>query len=161
MGVSVDTGGKSGKRPLDAELNLVPFIDLLVCCICFLLITAVWTKMARINVNQKGTKSPHAIVEPPDTPPIPKLKVAILIGEEGHTITAGPQRLVIDKRGSDYDYEALGERLKEIQELEQEKDVLRVMVEDGIAYQYIVRTMDIAIAEGFPDIRMSDSSAAM
>ena len=29
-----------GKRALDAALNLVPFIDLLSCCIAFLLITA-------------------------------------------------------------------------------------------------------------------------
>ena len=27
--------GKGGKKPLDAELNLVPFIDLLSCCISF------------------------------------------------------------------------------------------------------------------------------
>ena len=30
-------------KPLDAAINLVPFIDLLSCCISFLLITAVWT----------------------------------------------------------------------------------------------------------------------
>jgi len=28
--------GKGGKKALDAELNLVPFIDLLSCCISFL-----------------------------------------------------------------------------------------------------------------------------
>ena len=54
MSVSVDTGGKSGKKPLNAELNLVPYIDLLTCMVAFLLITAVWTQLARLQAQQKG-----------------------------------------------------------------------------------------------------------
>jgi biopolymer transport protein ExbD len=47
MGVSIQPSGKGGKKALDAELNLIPFIDLLIVNICFLLITAVWVQMAR------------------------------------------------------------------------------------------------------------------
>jgi len=54
MGVSVDSGNKSGKKPLNADLNLVPYIDLLTCMVAFLLITAVWSQLARLNVHQKG-----------------------------------------------------------------------------------------------------------
>jgi biopolymer transport protein ExbD len=43
--------GNGGKRPLDAELNMVPMIDLLMCCITFLLLTAVWSTMSRLPVN--------------------------------------------------------------------------------------------------------------
>ncbi|HEX9105127.1 MAG TPA: biopolymer transporter ExbD, partial [Polyangia bacterium] len=43
-----------GRRALDATLNLVPFIDLLSCCIAFLLITAVWTTLARLDVAPAG-----------------------------------------------------------------------------------------------------------
>src|SRR5262245_861005 len=50
-GVSVDSGGKGGRRPVDSEINMIPMIDLLVCCISFLLITAVWSHMARVNSN--------------------------------------------------------------------------------------------------------------
>ena len=46
--------GKGGKKPLNAELNLVPFIDLLSCCISFLLITAVWTQIAGLQVASSG-----------------------------------------------------------------------------------------------------------
>ena len=52
MGVSVDSGNKSGKKPLNADLNLVPYIDLLTCMVAFLLITAVWSQLARLNVHQ-------------------------------------------------------------------------------------------------------------
>jgi biopolymer transport protein ExbD len=56
-----------GRRALDAGVNLVPFIDLLSCCIAFLLITAVWTTVARIDVahgnggeNADGDQLPAA-----------------------------------------------------------------------------------------------------
>jgi biopolymer transport protein TolR len=46
-------GGFSGRRKsLDAELNLVPFIDLLSMCICFLLMTAIWIEVGSISLRQ-------------------------------------------------------------------------------------------------------------
>lgn len=41
-----------GKRHLDFELNLIPFIDLLSVCICFLLMTAVWTQIGTMDAKQ-------------------------------------------------------------------------------------------------------------
>jgi biopolymer transport protein TolR len=45
-------GGSSRRRSLDADINLVPFIDLLSMCICFLLMTAVWTQIGSLPVRQ-------------------------------------------------------------------------------------------------------------
>ena len=48
-----DSGsGKSRRRSLDAEINLVPFIDLLSMCICFLLMTAVWMEIGSLQIKQ-------------------------------------------------------------------------------------------------------------
>ncbi len=46
---TIDSEGKGVRRALDSEINMVPMIDLLVCCISFLLITAVWSHVARID----------------------------------------------------------------------------------------------------------------
>lgn len=46
----MDGGGGRG-RPVDAEINMVPMIDLLVCCITFLILTAVWSTWARLAAN--------------------------------------------------------------------------------------------------------------
>ena len=47
-----------GRRSLDAEINLVPFIDLLSACICFLLMTAVWIQISTVQVKQShGTEA--------------------------------------------------------------------------------------------------------
>lgn len=48
----VDTSSGSGsKRKVDQEINMVPFIDLLMVTISFLLITAVWSHMARLQTS--------------------------------------------------------------------------------------------------------------
>jgi biopolymer transport protein TolR len=50
--------GSGRKRSMDAEINLVPFIDLLSMCICFLLMTAVWTQLGSVQVKQaNGTEA--------------------------------------------------------------------------------------------------------
>ncbi|NDD92248.1 biopolymer transporter ExbD [bacterium] len=58
-------GGASGsgrRKSLDAELNLVSFIDLLSMCICFLLMTAVWIEVGSLQVKQShGTEGPAAV----------------------------------------------------------------------------------------------------
>lgn len=44
---------KNGRRKgLNFELNLIPFIDVLSTCICFLLVTAVFINLGSFNVSQ-------------------------------------------------------------------------------------------------------------
>jgi biopolymer transport protein ExbD len=52
-GISIGEG-KPGRRPLDHALPLVPFIDFMVCLIAFLMVTAVWTQLSRINATGRA-----------------------------------------------------------------------------------------------------------
>ena len=63
MAVSGIGAGSSGRRrSLDAEVNLVPFIDLLSMCICFLLMAAVWTQLNSVQVKQStGTAATSSV----------------------------------------------------------------------------------------------------
>lgn len=47
----IDVGGRSSRRAINHELALVPFIDFLLCLVAFLLVTAVWTRMARLPAD--------------------------------------------------------------------------------------------------------------
>jgi biopolymer transport protein TolR len=47
-----ESGGSGRRRSLDGEMNLVPFIDLLSMCICFLLMTAIWIEVGSIQIHQ-------------------------------------------------------------------------------------------------------------
>lgn len=46
------SGRRGGKKDLDFDLNLIPAIDLLSVCICFLLLTAVWIHLGALKVSQ-------------------------------------------------------------------------------------------------------------
>ena len=49
----ISGSGKRGrKKSMNFELNLIPFIDVLSTCICFLLVTAVFINLGSFHVNQ-------------------------------------------------------------------------------------------------------------
>ncbi|MET0790362.1 MAG: biopolymer transporter ExbD, partial [Polyangiaceae bacterium] len=61
----IDTGGgHGGKRATNHEIPLIPFIDFLLCLVAFLLVTAVWSQMARINADARVPGPPKD--EPPE-----------------------------------------------------------------------------------------------
>jgi biopolymer transport protein ExbD len=65
---SIDTGsGQGGARTVNFDLPLIPFIDFLLCLISFLLITAVWSQMARINADARVPGADTG-VPPPERP---------------------------------------------------------------------------------------------
>lgn len=77
-------GGSSGKGGVaDANLNVVPFIDLLACTICFLLVSAVWTQMSRMDVDQA---LPKASINKPKDPPKPEPKINVAITPSGYLV---------------------------------------------------------------------------
>src|SRR3954466_497667 len=74
-GMDLGNGGKGGKKPLDAAINLVPFIDLMAVTISFLIMTAVWTQIGRLQVSQAG--GPSAEETPPEQTKTVNLPLAI------------------------------------------------------------------------------------
>jgi biopolymer transport protein ExbD len=58
-------GGYGGRRNVNHEIPLIPFIDFLLCLVSFLLITAVWSQMARINAD---ARVPGSATDPPLDP---------------------------------------------------------------------------------------------
>jgi biopolymer transport protein ExbD len=155
MGVSVESGGKSGKKPLNADLNLVPYIDLLTCMVAFLLITAVWSQLARLNVHQKGQGQAGE-----DTPPEKVFKLIVLVNGEGFNLVADQDQQPIPKKGDNYDFEKLGDELKKIKDGHPDKTDIQVASEDTIKFDTLIRTMDAAMTARFPDVSLIDSGGA-
>jgi biopolymer transport protein ExbD len=62
----VDVGGDGKKRAMNSEINMIPFIDLLMVTIAFLLITAVWVTNSRINADAQvpGPPDPQKDIVP-------------------------------------------------------------------------------------------------
>jgi biopolymer transport protein ExbD len=92
-GVSVGGGG-GGRRSVDSEINMIPMIDLLMVTISFLLITAVWSHMSRINADAQVPGPPRE-VEPTQVEPEKQLHVEmrapdkfVLIWKQGGTVVS-------------------------------------------------------------------------
>jgi biopolymer transport protein ExbD len=156
MGVSVDTGGKGGKKALNADLNLVPYIDLLTCMVAFLLITAVWSQLARLEAHQKGQGQAGE-----DTPPEKVFKLVVLVNDSGYNLVADQDQQPIPKKGDgSYDLEKLASELKKIKDTHADKTDIQVASDDSIHFETLVKTMDVALTARFPDISLIDSGGA-
>ena len=155
MGVSVDSGGKGGKKSVNADLNLVPYIDLLTCMVAFLLITAVWSQLARLEAHQKGQGQAGE-----DTPPEKVFKLVVLVNDSGFNLVADQDQQPIPKKGDSYDYEKLGDELKKIKDTHADKTDIQVASDDSIHFEILVKTMDTALSSRFPDISLIDSGGA-
>lgn len=73
----VDVGGGGGKRSTNADINMIPFIDLLIVTVAFLLITAVWVTNSRINANAQVPGPPDPTKEQIPKPPEKILNVHV------------------------------------------------------------------------------------
>jgi biopolymer transport protein ExbD len=157
MSVSIPGGGGGGggKKPLNAELNLVPYIDLLTCMVAFLLITAVWTQLARLSAAQKGQGQAGE-----ETPPEMQVNIVVVVNQEGFNLVVSQEQTPIPKKGESYDFERLSTELKKVKDAHPDKNDLKVASEDQIKFETLVRTMDTALTSRFPDISLIDTGAA-
>src|SRR5690242_1978042 len=64
-GAAPEPTSKGGKKSLDASINLVPYIDLLMTIMTFLMMTAVWTQIAMLEV-QNASGGPSDESPPPE-----------------------------------------------------------------------------------------------
>lgn len=135
---------------MDAEINLVPFIDLLSCCIAFLMIVATWAQIARIDVAPAPTGPSES--EAKDDDP---LKLGITLTAQGYTLTdISGAALQIPKKASAYDDAELETRLKQIREKVSKETTSKVAVtsEDGVAYKHLITVMDVCLRNDFTGI---------
>jgi biopolymer transport protein ExbD len=109
-GVDVGGGGKGKRKALDSEINMIPMIDLLMVTISFLLITAVWTHMARINADAQVPGPPRPDVEQEKTEPEKQLNIEmrdedqfVLVWKQGSTTVDSidvPRKDVVTQQGA-------------------------------------------------------------
>jgi biopolymer transport protein ExbD len=160
MAVSVE-GPRGGgrRRSADSQLNLVPYIDLLTCMIAFLLITAMWTQLARLQVHQKGQGESGKTTEQPE------VDVAVVVHADGFALVVDrhPEKdqRPLPRTAADYDYERLAGELRTLKSSFPDKSDIRILSEDAIHFESLVKTMDVAIAAGFPSVSLLDAGATL
>jgi biopolymer transport protein TolR len=157
MAVVVDGGGGDRKKPLSADLNLVPYIDLLTCMVAFLLITAVWTQLARLEVQQRG----QGQVDSPEASD--PLRIAVAVHDGGFNVIVGPDQkpipLKADGAGRALDYARLEAELRAVKKLHPDKTEVQVLSTDPMVFDTLVKTMDAIVNAGFPALSLLDAAS--
>jgi len=154
MGATVGTEGSG----VDIEVNVVPFIDLMSCLTAFLLVSAVWSHYAQINIRPKGLSKQQSEQVDEDV----KVNAGVLLtqNEVWVGLSTG-DRTQISNTADGYDWESLDEILKTYKELPQFDDRYEIEIgaEDDVNYQSIINAMDTALATGFIDLGYVDPAS--
>jgi biopolymer transport protein ExbD len=150
-GAMPESGGKGRKKALDTVVNVVPAIDLLSTLIAFLLYTAVWTQVSRLQVQQLGEGAPQA----EQAEQAPPLLVTLAMGERGFNLsTSTGTSIDIPTLGRDpdgkirFDVKALADRLKQLKSEFPEAQSITVSAEDTVPYGGLVNVIDVAMGAG-------------
>ena len=152
------------------ELNITAFMNLMVILVPFLLITAVFSQVAILELNlpssndQPGVEDPEAMVLEVIVRP-----TALEVGERNRGLLAS-----LPLKADKYDYEGLQEYLKRVKAKYPEKVDASILLEPDIPYDVLVQVMDavriyeypetdskpgadLAQAELFPEISIGDA----
>ena len=157
MGGAAPEEGK-GKRSLDAPINLVPYIDLMTTIITFLMMTAVWTRIAALEVqNASGGNPPEEKEEEEKDRPKP---IIVLITDQALKVQEeGSEMRELPTTGEDYDFKGLSEQLKAFKEARPERVELKVKAEDGVPYSAVASVIDISTGIGLTGLTLTPASA--
>jgi len=159
---------KGGRRNIEtAELNITAFMNLMVILVPFLLITAVFSRLAVLELNLPGSSN-----EPVD-PQEQTFQLEVIVRQDKIEVGDRNQGLLgIYPNGVEgYDYDALADKLAELKERYPTKTNASILLEQDIAYDTLVQVMDtVRVAQDideeneqiirsdlFPDISIGDA----
>ncbi len=158
----------SSHRDRDAvELNITAFMNLMVILVPFLLITAVFSQVAILELNLPTSQAETS------EPPTPELHLEIVVREASIDVGDRSAGLLarIDNIDDGYDLVELGTYLERVKRQFPDKVDATLLLEPEISYQVLVDVMDtvrvyerrdperetVAKLELFPEISIGDA----
>jgi biopolymer transport protein TolR len=144
------------KKHLEFEINLIPAIDLLSVCICFLLLTAVWLHVGALNVKQAVGGQPAS-----ETAKKPTVWVQIT-GQGDVSLDVRDARVpvklakakVAGKEGKP-DLEGIQALASELKAAEPELTTVLIQPQAATMYESIIDVMDSFKKQGMIDLGVS------
>ena len=140
---SISTGSEGGgRKTVDSEIPLVPFIDLLLCCVMFLLVTAVWNQLAAVEASTPDLSADRS-QDPVDTPLDERpVYLQLTRSDVGVFFADGSSaRVALD---------ALGTTLQHVQSTE----VIEMLPDDNVSHGEVVDALSTLNGAGHPRVRL-------
>jgi biopolymer transport protein ExbD len=140
---SISTGsGDGARKTVDSEIPLVPFIDLLLCCVMFLLVTAVWNQVAAVEASTPNLHSDRSRATA-DTPvEVPPVYLELTRSDVGIFFADGSSdRVALD---------ALPTALRRVGAAE----VIELLPDDNVSHREVVDVLSALHGAGHPRVRL-------
>ena len=133
-------GAHGGRKTLNPGIALVPFLDLLLCCVMFLLVTAVWNQLGSVSVRQTGPG-------PSSDPAPPRIVRYLAVHANGYELgsNAGERQWIGREESGELKRALVAQRAL----TGADEGRLLLSAEDGVPYQELVTAMDLALGAGF------------
>lgn len=152
-GAAAEPTGKGGKKSLDATINLVPYIDMLMTIMTFLMMTAVWTQIAMLEVQNA---SGGAEAQPEEVDPNKPKPVMILAGKEILSVTEeGSESRTFPATSDGFDFNGVNIELKRLKDARQDREEVKIQSEDGVRYEHITKLIDLATGNNMKQITLT------
>jgi biopolymer transport protein ExbD len=149
------------------ELNITAFMNLMVVLTPFLLITAVFSRLAILELNLPASQSQVSVDDTPE------FQLEITVRESGIEVGDRNAGMLnrIEKSGEDYRLDELSTYLARIKQQFPDKADATVLLEPDISYQTLVAVMDrvrvsesrdpvdnrLVKADLFPEVSIGDA----
>jgi biopolymer transport protein ExbD len=146
---------KSGKKSVDFVVNLIPTIDLMSVLTSFLLITAVWSQLARIATDQaisQNTSAPQQQKEKEKN-----VNILITVDEAVMNITGDRPPKRVPRLPEDKYYKEVRSALRGLKErVPAESPKVMLAAEDKVQYKNLIQVMDICLDLGLSAITVAN-----
>lgn len=141
------------KKHLDFELNLIPFIDLLSTCICFLLITAVWMQIGSLNVKQAVGGQPASETEKKPTAWIYMEKDgSVVFDVRDSSLKAELRKSTVPPKDGKPDLETVTKLATDLKLVEPSLTTALIQPKAETSYEDIINLMDTVKKAGLGDL---------
>jgi len=123
------------KERKPAELLLVPMIDIFTVLVTFLLMTAVFSRIAIMQIDL-----PSSVAAKPEEP---KFRLEVIVRQDGFELSDGKQPLgTIPKVSGVYDLKALTESVLAVKREHPTSEDASVLSEPKVPYDELIQAMD-------------------
>ena len=126
------------------ELDVTTFLNLMVVLVPFLLITAVFSRIAIVELNLPSSSSTSQ-KEQPD------FRLEVIVRESGLEIGNGKSIIAaLPKQDGEYDLKTLSGYVVSLKEDYPAQEVASVLLEPTIPYDYLIQVMDVVRSVQIP-----------
>ena len=139
--------GKGGRKPLDVAINLTAFIDLMAVTISFLIMTAVWTQVTRLQVSQAGGP-------PSETIESHNLPLVLTISESAYLLSSVGATQSLPRKPGGYDVKGLKEKLEQVRSSFPAQRNITVEAVDRVEYEDLLKVIDVCVGAGLDAVNV-------